>query len=196
MRKNLLASLVAVVLLTGSVRAANPVVVIETSMGNVKVELAEDKAPISVKNFLKYVDDKHYDGTVFHRVIPTFMIQGGGFKAGVAQAATDRDIKGLEKAARDPIKNEAGNGLSNARGTIAMARTSDPDSATAQFFINVKDNGMLDRNNESAGYAVFGKVVEGLDIVDKIKDVKTKNGMGFRDIPTEDVVIKSIKRAN
>jgi cyclophilin family peptidyl-prolyl cis-trans isomerase len=163
-------------------RAANPVVVMETSMGTVKIELFEDKAPVTVKNFLTYVEDKHFDGTVFHRVIETFMIQGGGFEPGMKQ-----------KKSRDPIKNEASNGLSNVRGTLAMARTSDPDSATAQFFINVVDNKFLDKNDTSAGYAVFGKVTEGMDVVDKIKAVKTGTKMGHKDVPNEDVIIKSIR---
>ncbi len=175
----------------GAARAANPVVLIETSMGNIKVELYEEKAPISVKNFLSYVDDKHYDGTIFHRIIGKenadrdFMIQGGGY---------DKDMK--EKKTKPPIKIEAGNGLSNVRGTIAMARTSVPDSATSQFYINVGDNSFLDRANsrDKVGYAVFGRVIEGMDVVDKIKAVKTgtKNGMG--NVPNEPVVIKSIKR--
>lgn len=175
----------------GAARAANPVVLIETSMGNIKVELYEEKAPISVKNFLSYVDDKHYDGTIFHRIIGKenadrdFMIQGGGY---------DKDMK--EKKTKPPIKNEAGNGLSNVRGTIAMARTNVPDSATSQFYINVGDNTFLDRANsrDNVGYAVFGRVIEGMDVVDKIKAVKTgtKNGMG--NVPVEPVVIKSIKR--
>jgi peptidyl-prolyl cis-trans isomerase B (cyclophilin B) len=175
----------------GAARAANPVVLIETSMGNIKVELYEEKAPISVKNFLSYVDDKHYDGTIFHRIIGKenadrdFMIQGGGY---------DKDMK--EKKTKPPIKNEAGNGLSNVRGTVAMARTSVPDSATSQFYINVGDNSFLDRANsrDKVGYAVFGRVIEGMDVVDKIKAVKTgtKNGMG--NVPNEPVVIKSIKR--
>ena len=167
---------------TATAQQKNPVVVIDTSMGPVKVELFEDKAPVTVKNFLGYVDDKFFDGTVFHRVISDFMIQGGGFEPGMKQKKT-----------KDPIKNEAG--VTNARGTIAMARTSDPDSATAQFFINVKDNGMLDKNNSSAGYAVFGKVVDGMDVVDKIKLVKTGNKAGHQNVPVEDVIIKSIKRA-
>jgi cyclophilin family peptidyl-prolyl cis-trans isomerase len=196
MRMQLVAALVGLAVLGSAACAANPVVVIETSLGNVKVELNEEKAPITVKNFLKYVDDKHYDGTVFHRVIPTFMVQGGGFKQGVAQAQNTRDMQALEKKTGEPIKNEAGNGLSNERGTLAMARTNNPDSATAQFFINVKDNKGLDRNNTNAGYAVFGKVVDGMDVVDKIKAVKTKAVGDFEDVPAEDVVIKSIKRAN
>jgi cyclophilin family peptidyl-prolyl cis-trans isomerase len=170
------------VLAVGGARAANPVVVMETSAGTVKIELFEDKAPVSVKNFLAYVEDKHYDGTIFHRVIEDFMIQGGGFEPGLK-----------EKKTKDPIKNESNNGVSNLRGTIAMARTNVPDSATSQFYINVKDNKGLDGADDKAGYAVFGKVTEGMDVVDKIKVVKTGSKMGFRDVPVEDVVIKSIR---
>lgn len=159
----------------------NPQVVMETSSGKVTIELYADKAPISVKNFLQYVDDKHYDGTIFHRVIADFMIQGGGFEPGMG-----------EKKTRDPIKNEAGNNLSNERGTIAMARTAVPDSATSQFYINVKNNKGLDRANaaDGVGYAVFGKVVDGMDVVDQIRRVET----AARDVPVKDVVIKSIRR--
>jgi cyclophilin family peptidyl-prolyl cis-trans isomerase len=159
----------------------NPVVVIETSMGNIKVELYEDKAPITVKNFLKYVEDKHYDGTIFHRVIADFMIQGGGLLPNMK-----------EKQARNPIKNESFNGLSNKRGTIAMARTNVADSATAQFFINVKDNTNLDRANtqDQVGYCVFGNVTEGMDVVDKIRKVQTV----AEDVPLEPVLIKSIRK--
>jgi cyclophilin family peptidyl-prolyl cis-trans isomerase len=162
--------------------SANTVVVMDTSMGPVKIELFDDSAPITVKNFLKYVDDKHYDGTVFHRIIETFMIQGGGF-----------DVNGKEKLARAmPIKNEAFNGKLNKRGTVAMARTGDPNSATDQFFINVVDNAFLDRQPGPGkeGYAVFGQVIEGMDVVDKIKKVKTKAD----DVPVEPVIIKSIRR--
>jgi peptidyl-prolyl cis-trans isomerase B (cyclophilin B) len=163
-----------------------PRVVMETNMGKVTIELFEDKAPATVKNFLKYVDDKHYDGTIFHRVIADFMIQGGGFEAGLK-----------EKKTREPVKNEAGNGVSNERGTIAMARTSDPDSATAQFYINVVDNGKsLDRRPGSAGYTVFGKVVEGMDMVDKIRRAETRSVGPHGNVPVNDVVIKSIRRAN
>src|SRR6516162_7156051 len=142
----------------------NPVVVMETSKGTIKVELFADKAPITVKNFLSYVDDKFYDGVIFHRVIPDFMIQGGGMEPGLK-----------EKKTKDPIKNESDNGLENKRGTIAMARTPRPDSATSQFFVNVKDNAFLDRANaqDRVGYCVFGKVIDGLDVVDKIKAVET-----------------------
>jgi cyclophilin family peptidyl-prolyl cis-trans isomerase len=165
----------------------NPVVIITTSMGTVKAELFQDKAPITVKNFLDYVDAKFYDGTIFHRVISNFMVQGGGFDANMSQKPT-----------KETIKNEAANGLKNTVGTLAMARTAIPDSATAQFFINVKDNAFLDFRDPSPqgiGYAVFGKVIEGMDVVDKIKAVPTgmKNGMG--DVPTTPVTITSIRRA-
>ena len=164
----------------------NPVVLMETSLGNIKIELDQAKAPITVKNFLSYVDEKFYDGTIFHRVIGNFMIQGGGFTADMQQ-----------KRAKAPIKNEAGNGLKNMTGTIAMARTNVVDSATAQFFINVVDNDFLNHQNttpQGFGYAVFGKVIEGIDVVDKIKAVKTGSKMGFSDVPAETVVIKSVKR--
>ena len=165
----------------------NPIVVMETSMGTVRMELFKGSAPISVENFLKYVDDKHYDGTIFHRVMPGFMVQGGGFEPGLR-----------EKTAKNlPIRNEASNGLSNERGTLAMARTNDPDSATDQFFINVVDNSRgLDRKAGSAGYAVFGKVLDGMDVVDKIRHVKTRNAGGHENVPVEDVIIKSIRRAD
>jgi cyclophilin family peptidyl-prolyl cis-trans isomerase len=163
----------------------NPIVVIQTSKGTIKVELDKQKAPISVDNFVAYANEKFYDGTIFHRVIPTFMIQGGGF---------DKDMK--QKSTKPPIKNEAGNGLQNKRGTIAMARTGVVDSATAQFFINVKDNDFLNHRDDSQqgyGYAVFGKVIEGMDVVDKIKDVKTGNKGGFQDVPVETVIIESVR---
>jgi cyclophilin family peptidyl-prolyl cis-trans isomerase len=171
------------VLAVGGVRAANPVVVMETNKGTIKIELFEDKAPITVKNFLQYVKDKHYDGLIFHRVIENFMIQGGGFEPGMKERKT-----------REPIKNESDNGLSNLRGTIAMARTSVPDSATSQFFINVKDNTFLDKAmaRDKVGYCVFGRVIEGMDVVDKIRSVKTTSKMRFDDVPEEDVVIKSV----
>jgi peptidyl-prolyl cis-trans isomerase A (cyclophilin A) len=163
----------------------NPIVVMDTSMGKVTIELLEDKAPITVKNFLQYVDDKFYDGTIFHRVIPDFMIQGGGFEPGMK-----------EKKTRGTIKNEAGNGLANERGTLAMARTPDPDSASAQFFVNVVYNKGLDRKNaaDKFGYAVFGKVVQGMEVVDKIQRVDTGEKGRFDDVPLTDVVIRSIRR--
>ncbi len=161
-------------------------VLMTTSLGDVTLELDGDKAPVTVANFLQYVDDKHYDNTVFHRVIADFMIQGGGFEPGMRQKKT-----------RAPIKNESANGLSNKRGTIAMARTSVPDSASSQFFINVKDNDFLDKakSHDGVGYAVFGKVVEGMDVVDKIRAVPTGNRGGHGDVPAEDVVITSVRRA-
>lgn len=163
----------------------NPVVVIQTDKGTIKVELFADKAPETVKNFLAYVDKKHYDGTIFHRVIPKFMIQGGGMEPGMKERETGQ-----------PIKNEAGNGLSNVRGSIAMARTADPDSATAQFFINVADNKRLDRAmaQDGYGYCVFGKVLEGMDVADKIVNVPTGSYGRHTDVPKEDVVIKSVRR--
>lgn len=164
-------------------------VVIDTTMGEIKAELYPNKAPNTVKNFLRYVDDKHYDGTVFHRVIPDFMIQGGGFLPG--QLA-----KNEERESREPIKNESDNGLSNERGTLAMARTGRPHSATDQFFINVKDNPGLDKGRapDGWGYAVFGKVVEGMDVVDKIRRVETHSVGPHDDVPVKDVVINSIRR--
>jgi peptidyl-prolyl cis-trans isomerase A (cyclophilin A) len=155
----------------------------KTSLGDIVLQLDGAKAPISTANFLNYVDKGHYDGTIFHRVIPTFMIQGGGFTPDMRQKATDK-----------PIKNEWKNGLKNSRGSIAMARTSDPDSGTCQFFINVKDNTFLDQPNDGAAYAVFGRVISGMDIVDKIKNVPTamKNGMG--DVPRTPVVIETVSR--
>ena len=161
-------------------------VVMETSMGNIEIEVDGEKAPISAKNFLQYVDDKFYDGLIFHRVIKNFMIQGGGF-----------DEKMTQKKTREQIKNEAGNGLKNVKGTLAMARTNVVDSATAQFFINVVDNDFLNHRDESSqgyGYAVFGKVTSGMDVVEKIRAVPTGVKSGMDDVPTTPVVIKSIKR--
>jgi cyclophilin family peptidyl-prolyl cis-trans isomerase len=165
----------------------NPVVVMETSMGTINLELFQDKAPITVANFLKYVDARHYDATIFHRVISDFMIQGGGFEPGMNP----------KRAKFAPIRNEANNDLGNERGTIAMARTNDPNSATDQFFINVLDNTRkLGPNPKSAGYAVFGKVIEGMEVADKIRRVKTRTVGDYEDVPVEDVVIKSIRRAD
>ena len=168
--------------------AANPAVVIATSKGAIRVELDPEKAPLSVKNFLEYVDAKFYDGTVFHRVIPNFMIQGGGFS---------KDM--VKKDTRAPIQNEAKNGLRNLRGTVAMARTPNPHSATAQFYINHVDNAMLDQASQPPGawgYAVFGKVVEGMDVVDAIANTPTGFAAGMQDVPTTQIVIESIRRAN
>ncbi len=167
-----------------SIFAKNPTVIIETNMGSIEVELNEEKAPISVKNFLGYVDDKFYNGLVFHRVINNFMIQGGGMNE-----------KMVEKKTKASIKNEAANGLTNDNGTIAMARTSDPDSATSQFFINVSDNQSLNRPSpDGHGYAVFGKVTSGMHVVNRIKMVKTGSVSGYSDVPMDTVLIKSIKR--
>jgi peptidyl-prolyl cis-trans isomerase B (cyclophilin B) len=163
----------------------NPVVLISTSAGDIKVELYKDKAPATVDNFLAYANDKFYDGTVFHRVIPRFMIQGGGFTPDMKQKPT--------KAA---IKNEAGNGVKNQVGTLAMARTSDINSATAQFFINTKDNDFLDHKDDTMqgyGYAVFGKVIEGSKVLQKIEGVETSSKGMYEDVPVEPVVIKSIR---
>lgn len=165
----------------GKSKGGNPVVIISTSLGDIKIELYPYKASETVKNFLSYVNDKYYDGTVFHRVIPNFMIQGGGFTTDMKQKQT--------KAA---IKNEADNGLKNDTGTIAMARTSVVDSATSQFFINLVDNDFLNHGARDFGYAVFGKVVEGMDVVRKISEVKTGNRGPFQDVPLEPVVIKSV----
>jgi cyclophilin family peptidyl-prolyl cis-trans isomerase len=180
--------------------APNPVVVMETSEGTIKIELFADKAPATVKNFLTYVDEKFYDGTTFHRVMPDFMIQGGGFLPGLAQAKGEKDVQALEKKTHDPIKNEASNGLHNERGTIAMARTRAADSATAQFFINVVDNSeKLDPGGVSpAGYCVFGKVIDGMDVVDKIKGVETTVVIPrvIENVPVKDVMIKSVRRAD
>ncbi len=166
---------------------AHPRVIMKTSMGDIVIELYPDKAPISVKNFLRYVDEKFYDGTIFHRVIKNFMIQGGGFTP---------DFK--KKPTHEPIKNEADNGLKNERGTIAMARTMALDSATAQFYINVKDNPGLDhRGNDPRhfGYCVFGKVVKGMDVADKIRNVATgAKGPFTRDCPLQTVTILSVRR--
>lgn len=165
--------------------AKHTMVLMKTSMGDIKIELFDDKAPLTVKNFLDYVNDRFYDGTIFHRVIPNFMIQGGGY---------DKDLK--QKPTKAPIKNEATNGLKNVVGTIAMARTGVVDSATSQFFINVKDNGFLDHRDETPagfGYAVFGKVVEGMDVVLKIAQVPTQRVGMHEAVPKEPVVIHSVR---
>ncbi len=178
----------------------NPVVVMKTSMGAVKIELFQDKAPVTVKNFLAYVDQKFFDHTIFHRVIKNFMIQGGGFDASDPMR---------QKKTSAPITNESTNGLKNDRGTIAMARTNDPNSATSQFFINVVDNNSLNRGvADPNGYAVFGKVTEGMDVVDKIRNVATGNGSAialageqevqttFQDVPQSKVIVESVRRAD
>lgn len=158
-------------------------IILHTNFGDIKLELYPEKAPETVKNYVEYVKSGHYNGTIFHRVISNFMIQGGGF---------DKDMK--QKSTNAPIKNEANNGLKNEVGTIAMARTQDPHSASAQFFINVTDNDFLNFRNESMqgwGYAVFGKVTEGMDVVEKIKAVKTTNHGFHENVPVEPVIIES-----
>ncbi len=162
-------------------KSAEPRVKLETSMGDIVVELNGEKAPKSTANFLQYVQDKHYDGTIFHRVMDGFMIQGGGMTANMS-----------EKATRAPIELEARNGLKNDRGTIAMARTNNPNSATSQFFINVVDNNMLNAPQpDGNGYAVFGKVISGMDVVDKIRAVQTGNKGMHQNVPVTPVLIKS-----
>lgn len=166
--------------------ATNPVVLLETTSGDILIELYPDKAPKTVENFLQYVDSGFYKNTIFHRVIPGFMIQGGGYT-----------IRMDEKETQAPIENEANNGVSNERGTIAMARTMDPHSATAQFFINLVDNEFLDFKSESLqgwGYCAFGKVTEGMDVVDKIAKVKTKSQGPHDDVPVDLVIITSASR--
>ena len=158
---------------------SGPVVVLETTMGDIRIALDEQKAPITVKNFLAYTRAGHYDGTIFHRVIPRFMVQAGGM---------DATMK--EKVTRAPIKNEAANKLRNDRGTVAMARTQEPNSATSQFFINVKNNAALDYGIGGAGYAVFGTVIDGMDVVDRIVAVPTTSKGGHQDVPVTPVVIK------
>lgn len=159
-------------------------VILTTTLGAITVELFEDKAPITVENFLAYVDEGFFDGTIFHRVIPNFMIQCGGLTEGLEQKKT-----------RSPIKNEADNGLSNTRGTLAMARTQIVDSATAQFFINLSENYFLDHGVRDFGYAVFGKVTDGMDVVDQIAAVATGNRGMHQNVPTETVSIVSARRA-
>jgi len=185
MKKNfaiaLASALLAAATLKGETPVKNPSVVMKTSLGSVTIELYPDKAPETVKNFLQYVNDKFYDGTIFHRVISNFMIQGGGM-----------DTAMNKKPTRAPIKNEAANKLKNDAGTVAMARTNDPNSATSQFYINVKNNGPLnyqDSSPQGIGYCVFGKVTAGMDVVEKIKAVPT----GPQDVPKTQVVIESIR---
>lgn len=182
--KNIVTAIAAAAILaiSGLASAANPTIVIKTNKGNIEAVLYKDKAPKSVDNFLKYVKAKHYDGTIFHRVIPNFMVQGGGFTTDLVQKKT-----------RDPIKNEADNGLKNELGTLAMARTSVVDSATSQFFINLKYNKFLDHGSRDFGYAVFGKVTKGMKVVKAIAKVPTgSKGQFTRDCPKDAVIIKSI----
>lgn len=162
----------------------NPVVVIETSAGSITVELYKDRAPVSVENFLQYMRDHHYDGTIFHRVVPGYVIQGGGYTP-----------QFVERPTRPPIQNEATNGLTNRRGTVAMARLQSARSATAQFYINLANNPALDHRGYSPGdfgYAVFGRVLEGMEVVDKIGQGKTGTREGMDEVPLETVVIKSV----
>jgi cyclophilin family peptidyl-prolyl cis-trans isomerase len=166
----------------------NPQIILETSSGKIILELYPDRAPETVKNFIAYIDSEFYNDTVFHRVIPNFMIQGGGLNAEMKSKATQM-----------PIKNEADNGLENDRGTIAMARTADPDSATAQFFINIANNEFLNHKSKDSrgwGYAVFGRVLEGMDVVDAIAGVKTGTRGAYRDVPIQPIVIRKAQRLN
>ncbi len=183
MLKKLLLTGCMLLMTTHAFAADNPHVVINTSFGEIELELEAEKAPITVNNFLDYVDAERYDGTIFHRVIANFMIQGGGF---------DRYMQ--QKATKAAIKNEADNGLKNTRGTVAMARTQAPDSATMQFFINHADNDFLDHSSRDFGYAVFAKVVRGMDVVDQIAQVKTSSYGMHQNVPIDPIVINSIKR--
>jgi peptidyl-prolyl cis-trans isomerase A (cyclophilin A) len=155
----------------------------ETSLGDFTVELFEKDAPLSVANFLSYIDAGFFDGTIFHRIVPGFVIQGGGFTEDMTQKKT-----------QSPVKNEADNGRKNKRGTLSMARTSDINSATSQFFVNLKDNEFLDHSRGNFGYAVFAQVTEGMDVIDKIAAVETGRKRGFDDVPVEAVIMKSVRR--
>ncbi|MGD9057547.1 MAG: peptidylprolyl isomerase [Desulfobacterales bacterium] len=186
MKRLLIVGLIVLAVAFSAAAGDNPKVILETSKGKIVLELYADKAPLTVKNFLAYVDGEYYNNTIFHRVIPNFMIQGGGFTADMQKKQT-----------RAPIRNEADNGLSNQRGTIAMARTPDPHSASAQFFINTKDNDFLNHKGKTPqgwGYAVFGRVVEGMGAVDDISKVKTVTRGRFRDVPAEPVIITRAAR--
>ena len=186
MKRTLISIMIALAVAFAAIAGDNPSVEMDTTKGKIVLELYADKAPKTVKNFLAYVDAGFYDGTIFHRVIPNFMIQGGGFSADMQQKKT-----------RSPIDNEADNGLRNERGTIAMARTSNPHSATAQFFINTKNNDFLNHTGKSPqgwGYAVFGRVTEGMVVVDAISGVKTGTRGPFRDVPMDPIVITGVKR--
>lgn len=181
------ATLLAIGLYSQSLCAqGNPSAILHTSMGDIQIELFAEKAPVSVENFISYAKSGAYDGTIFHRVISHFMIQGGGFTPEMEKKAT-----------KEPIKNEAGNGLSNTRGTVAMARTNDPHSATTQFFINTQDNLNLNytggTNSRTWGYAVFGRVTSGIEVVDEIRFVETANVKGYNDVPTTPIVITSVE---
>ncbi len=155
----------------------------ETTLGDFTVELFEKQAPLSVANFLRYIEDEFFDGTIFHRIVPGFVIQGGGFTEDMTQKKT-----------QPPVKNEADNGLKNSRGTLSMARTNDINSATSQFFVNLKDNDFLDHSRGNFGYAVFARVTAGMDVVDKIAAVQTGRKRGFDDVPVDAVIMKSVRR--
>jgi len=155
----------------------------ETTLGNFTIELYEKDAPLSVANFLRYIDDEFFDGTIFHRIVPGFVIQGGGFTEDMTQKRT-----------QPPVKNEADNGLKNERGTLSMARTNDINSATSQFFVNLKDNDFLDHSRANFGYAVFARVTDGMDVIDKIAAVETGRRRGFDDVPVDAVIMKSVRR--
>jgi peptidyl-prolyl cis-trans isomerase A (cyclophilin A) len=157
-------------------------ILIETTLGDFKIEFFEKEAPISVANFKEYVEKGFFDGTIFHRIVPGFVIQGGGFTEDLSQKKTSA-----------PIKNEADNGLKNSRGTLSMARTNDINSATSQFFVNLKDNDFLDHSRGNFGYAVFARVTEGLDVIDKIAAVETGRKRGFDDVPVEAVIMKAVR---
>ena len=158
-------------------------ILFETTLGDFKIEFFEKEAPISVANFQKYIDANYFDGTIFHRIVPGFVIQGGGFTEDMTQKKT-----------QPPIKNEADNGLKNSRGSLSMARTNDINSATSQFFVNLKDNDFLDHSRGNFGYAVFAKVTEGMDVIDKIAAVETGRRKGFDDVPLEPVIMKSVRK--
>ncbi len=172
-----------ILVMTAEPAHSEPSVVLSTTLGEITIELYPDKAPVTVENFLAYVDAGYFDMTIFHRVIPGFVLQGGGFTEKMDQKKT-----------RPPIKNEAENGLKNERGTLSMARTSDINSATSQFFINLKDNSSLDHGTRDFGYAVFAKVTAGMDVVDKIAAVPTGNRGRFQDVPVKAVIIQSARR--
>ena len=155
----------------------------ETSLGDFTIELFDKDAPLSAANFLKYIEDEFFDGTIFHRIVPGFVIQGGGFTEDMEQKKT-----------HPPVKNEADNGRKNARGTLSMARTNDINSATSQFFVNLKDNDFLDHSRGNFGYAVFGRVTDGMDVIDKIAAVETGRRRGFDDVPVQAVIMKSVRR--
>jgi peptidyl-prolyl cis-trans isomerase A (cyclophilin A) len=155
----------------------------ETTLGDFTIELLDKEAPLSVANFLRYIDDEFFDETIFHRIVPGFVIQGGGFTEDMTQKKT-----------QPPVKNEADNGLKNKRGTLSMARTNDVNSATSQFFVNLKDNDFLDHSRGSFGYAVFARVTEGMDVIDKIAAVETGRRRGFDDVPVDAVIMKSVRR--